>query len=52
MFYVGFVHDLTPAQNELHEKLWIELAALVDGRPGVSLEVKPASIAVHLLDAN
>ena len=33
-FDIGFVHGLTPAQKELHEKLRIELGALVDGRPG------------------
>jgi trehalose-6-phosphatase len=46
------VHDLTPAQKELHEKLLIELGALVDGRPGVYVEVKPAGIAVHLRQAS
>jgi trehalose 6-phosphate phosphatase len=51
-FDVGFVHEITPAQKELHEKLLIELGALVDGRPGVYLEVKPASIAVHLRQAD
>ena len=51
-FDVGFVHEITPAQKELHEKLLIELGALVDGRPEVYLEVKPASIAVHLRQAN
>src|ERR1700716_3980692 len=51
-FDVGFVHGLTPAQKELHEKLRIELGALVDGRPGVSLEIKPASIAVHVRQAS
>jgi trehalose 6-phosphate phosphatase len=51
-FDIGFVHELTPAQRELHEKLWIELGALVDGRSGVHLEVKPASIAVHLRQAS
>jgi trehalose 6-phosphate phosphatase len=51
-FDIGFVHGLTPAQKELHEKLRIELGALVDGRPGVHLEIKPASIAVHLRQAS
>lgn len=50
-FDVGFVHGLTPAQRELHEKLRIELDALVDGRPGAHLEVKPASVAVHVRQA-
>lgn len=51
-FDIGFIHDLTPNQKELHEKLRIELGALVDGRPGVGLEVKPASVAVHVRQAS
>ena len=38
--------------KELHEKLRIELGALVDGQPGVHLEVKPAGIAVHVRQAS
>ena len=51
-FDIGFVHDLTPNQKQLHEKLRIELGALVDGRPGVGLEIKPASVAIHVRQAS
>jgi trehalose 6-phosphate phosphatase len=47
-FDVGFVHALHPEARALHRRLEAELEGLVAGREGVGLEVKPASIAVHV----
>lgn len=51
-FDIGFVHELDAAARELHRKVEAELEQLVDGIPGVSLEIKPASIAVHVRRAS
>ncbi|HEV7973489.1 trehalose-phosphatase [Amycolatopsis sp.] len=47
-FDIGFIHALDADARELHRKLESELEQLVLDVPGVSLEVKPASIAVHV----
>src|SRR3954463_290061 len=47
-FDVGFVHALDADAKALHRRLEIELEQLVEGNAGVGLEVKPASIAVHI----
>jgi trehalose-phosphatase len=47
-FDVGFVHALDSDARALHRKLSAALETLVEGSPGVGLEVKPASIAVHV----
>ncbi|MPY81018.1 MAG: trehalose-phosphatase [Actinophytocola sp.] len=47
-FDIGFVHELDADARELHRKLEVELDRLVVGVPGVSLEIKPASVAVHV----
>ncbi|HEU0089418.1 MAG TPA: trehalose-phosphatase [Pseudonocardiaceae bacterium] len=47
-FDAGFVHALAPRVVALRQRLYDELARLVDGYEGVSLEVKPASVAVHV----
>jgi trehalose-phosphatase len=47
-FDIGFIHALDSDARELHRKLEAELEQLVLDVPGVSLEVKPASIAVHV----
>ncbi|ATE52199.1 trehalose-phosphatase [Actinosynnema pretiosum] len=47
-FDVGFVHALDADARALHRRLEDELEKLVDGSEGVSLEIKPASIAVHV----
>ncbi|WP_216213977.1 trehalose-phosphatase [Amycolatopsis aidingensis] len=47
-FDIGFVHALDAKARELHKRLEAELEQLVLDVPGVSLEVKPASIAVHV----
>jgi trehalose-phosphatase len=47
-FDIGFVHALDPAARTLHHDLEQELTGLLDGDDGVSLEVKPASVAVHV----
>ncbi|GAA5118509.1 trehalose-phosphatase [Haloechinothrix salitolerans] len=51
-FDIGFVHELDANARELHRKLEVELDRLVDGVPGVSLEIKPASVAVHVRRAD
>ena len=50
-FDIGFVERLAPAQVALREQLESALVSLVDGAPGVRLERKPASVAVHLRTA-
>ncbi|SFP52523.1 trehalose-phosphatase [Amycolatopsis arida] len=47
-FDIGFVHALDAHAKELHRRVETELERIVDDVPGVSLEVKPASIAVHV----
>jgi trehalose-phosphatase len=47
-FDVGFVHALDAEAKALHRRLEAELERIVDGNEGVALEVKPASIAVHV----
>ncbi|GAA1308673.1 trehalose-phosphatase [Pseudonocardia xinjiangensis] len=42
---------LDDAQRERLERLGAELRALVDGEPGVTLEEKPAGLAVHVRNA-
>jgi trehalose 6-phosphate phosphatase len=47
-FDVGFVHALDAEARRLHRRLESDLAILTDGAEGVTLETKPASIAVHV----
>ncbi len=47
-FDIGFVHALNEQARALHRRLAGELEGLVEGFAGVGLEVKPASIAVHV----
>ncbi|HWE89421.1 MAG TPA: trehalose-phosphatase [Pseudonocardiaceae bacterium] len=47
-FDVGFVHALDSNARALHRRLEHELERLVTEQPGVQLEIKPASIAVHV----
>src|SRR5690606_1438273 len=51
-FDIGFVHELNAEARELHRRLEAELNRLVDGIPGVTLEIKPASSAVHVRQAS
>lgn len=46
-FDAGFMDSLPPAMVDLHGRLLAELRALTEDKPGVRLETKPASIAVH-----
>ncbi|HYS39897.1 MAG TPA: trehalose-phosphatase, partial [Pseudonocardiaceae bacterium] len=47
-FDVGFVHALDQTARGLHRRLEEVLESIVDGATGTGLEVKPASIAVHV----
>lgn len=47
-FDLDFVHTLEPEQQALRVRLLAWLHANVDQVPGASLEIKPASIAVHV----
>ncbi|SHE76168.1 trehalose-phosphatase [Streptoalloteichus hindustanus] len=47
-FDVGFVHALDHAARDLHRRLQTELEQVIADAEGVSLEVKPASLAVHV----
>ncbi|PPK70628.1 trehalose-phosphatase [Actinokineospora auranticolor] len=51
-FDVGFVHALDAEARDLHRRIEAELAKLTEGAEGVALEVKPASIAVHVRRAD
>jgi trehalose 6-phosphate phosphatase len=47
-FDVGFVHALDEPSKRLHMRLEAELEQLTEHAIGVHLEVKPASVAVHV----
>ncbi|MFB9906131.1 trehalose-phosphatase [Allokutzneria oryzae] len=47
-FDVGFVHALDATARTLLTKIKNELEQLIDGAEGVHLELKPASVAVHV----
>jgi trehalose-phosphatase len=51
-FDIGFVHAIDSDARTLHRRLEHELTELVDGEDGVSLEVKPASVTVHVRRAD
>ncbi|GAB2933728.1 trehalose-phosphatase [Rhodococcus aerolatus] len=51
-FDAGFVTSLGDAATELLHSISDECRAIVGGRSGVSLELKPASVAVHLRNAS
>ncbi|WP_024875360.1 trehalose-phosphatase [Saccharomonospora piscinae] len=51
-FDIGFVHALESDARDLHRKLESELTRLIDGVDGATLEVKPASVAVHVRRAD
>ncbi|WP_213453382.1 trehalose-phosphatase [Rhizomonospora bruguierae] len=46
-FDIGFVERLGPDEIDLRARLQATLEDIVRGRPGVRLEHKPASVAVH-----
>jgi len=47
-FDAGFAHALDQQAQTLHRRLATDLEQLIDRSPGASLELKPASIAVHV----
>jgi trehalose-phosphatase len=51
-FDIGFVQRLAPELIELRTRLQHAVEAIVAGRPGVRLERKPASVAVHVRGAD
>ncbi|HEY2765630.1 MAG TPA: trehalose-phosphatase, partial [Pseudonocardiaceae bacterium] len=51
-FDAGFVHAMQPAAVQLRQRVHDELAQLTNSFEGVSLEVKPASVAVHVRRAS
>jgi trehalose-phosphatase len=51
-FDIGFVERLTPETVALRARLEEAVVALVNDRPGVRLERKPASVAVHVRTAS
>jgi trehalose 6-phosphate phosphatase len=51
-FDLGFVHSLTAAERERMTRLSEALKEIVEGEENVSLETKPASIAVHVRRAD
>lgn len=51
-FDIGFVHALDHRARELHTRLASYLRKMASGEAGVILEFKPASVAVHLRQAD
>ncbi|WP_230423239.1 trehalose-phosphatase [Prauserella cavernicola] len=51
-FDIGFVHELDAQARRLHRQVEDELERLIEGVEGASLEVKPASVAVHVRRAS
>jgi trehalose 6-phosphate phosphatase len=50
-FDTGFVHALDEQARSLHRKLVTTLRSMTNGAGGVLLEIKPASVAVHVRQA-
>jgi trehalose 6-phosphate phosphatase len=48
-FEAGFAHEIDHA---LLQRIVDELTAIADGRPGVTVEPKPASVALHVRNAS
>lgn len=48
-FATGFTHDIDVA---LLDRITGELRTIADGRPGVTVETKPASVALHVRNAS
>jgi len=48
-FDTGFTHDI---DEDLLARIIAELNAIAQGRPGVSVETKPASVALHVRNAS
>ncbi len=51
-FDIGFVHALAQPARALHLRVVRTLSELADGTPGVVMEIKPASVALHLRQAD
>jgi trehalose 6-phosphate phosphatase len=51
-FDIGFVYALDEQARKLHARLVSTLKRLADSAPGVILETKPASVAVHVRQAS
>ena len=47
-FDLGFIHRLAPESMELHGRLLAEMTKISRAHPGVRLETKPASVALHV----
>ncbi len=47
-FDLGFIQRLEPELRELHGRLLSELTEIARAHPGMRLETKPASVAVHV----
>jgi trehalose 6-phosphate phosphatase len=48
-FDTGFAHDV---DQELLQRITDGLAAIAEGKPGVTVETKPASVALHVRNAS
>jgi trehalose 6-phosphate phosphatase len=48
-FDSGFSHDI---DRDLVDRITAELIAIAEGRPGVAVETKPASVALHVRNAS
>jgi trehalose-phosphatase len=50
-FDIGFLHGLDERARALHRRLTATLRRMINGADGVLLEIKPASVAVHVRQA-
>ena len=51
-FDIGFVQEITPEAKSLLTRLIAELGAIAAAHPGVDIETKPASVALHVRNAS
>ena len=51
-FDLGFIERLAPELRDLHGSLLAELTEISRNHPGIRLETKPASVAVHVRGAD
>ncbi|GGC74386.1 trehalose-phosphatase [Hoyosella rhizosphaerae] len=47
-FEVGFVHEISSNAKDLLKRLAAELSEVSDAHPGTTVELKPASVALHV----
>ncbi|WP_024794298.1 trehalose-phosphatase [Tomitella biformata] len=51
-FDIGFIQEIAPAARDLLVELIAELRTIAAAHPGVTIETKPASVALHVRNAS